>query len=123
MPAAKPDHGFRPGESRYLYDEEAPDKHVPLASQSTWIMSAASSSARCVRFQEDIADDPVIGFSQRGRALEIVSLLRSRDSTPLSRQHHRHLPGRRADHGGLSLPARSRVLRLRSAITARWAAT
>jgi NADH-quinone oxidoreductase subunit G len=29
--------------------------------------------ARCVRFQEDIADDPVIGFSQRGRALEIVS--------------------------------------------------
>jgi NADH-quinone oxidoreductase subunit G len=28
---------------------------------------------RCVRFQDEIVDDPVIGFSQRGRSLEIVS--------------------------------------------------
>jgi len=29
--------------------------------------------ARCVRFQDQIADDPDIGFFQRGRDLEIVT--------------------------------------------------
>ncbi|MER3469287.1 MAG: NADH-quinone oxidoreductase subunit G, partial [Thermoflexus sp.] len=28
---------------------------------------------RCIRFQEEIADDPVLGFSDRGRGMEIIT--------------------------------------------------
>ncbi|MGD2252258.1 MAG: NADH-quinone oxidoreductase subunit NuoG [Anaerolineales bacterium] len=65
-------HG--PGESRFLYDEKMHlDKHVPLGELIFLDRERCIQCARCVRFQEDIAGDPVIGFTQRGRALEIVT--------------------------------------------------
>ncbi len=66
--------GFGPGESRYLYDEKKHlAKNVPLGELIYLDRERCIQCARCVRFQENIAADPVIGFSQRGRSLEIVS--------------------------------------------------
>jgi NADH-quinone oxidoreductase subunit G len=66
--------GFGPGESRYIYDEKKHmAKHVPLGELIYLDRERCIQCARCVRFQSDIADDPVIGFYQRGRSLEIVT--------------------------------------------------
>lgn len=66
--------GFGPGQSRYIYDEKMhSDKHVPLGDLIYLDRERCIQCARCVRFQDQIVDDPVIGFYNRGRALEIVT--------------------------------------------------
>ena len=66
-------HG--PGKSRFLLDDKIHlAKHYPLGELIYLDRERCIQCARCVRFQDDIAGDAVIGFSQRGRALEIVSL-------------------------------------------------
>jgi NADH-quinone oxidoreductase subunit G len=66
--------GFGPGESRYLYDEKMHlAKHVPLGELIYLDRERCIQCGRCVRFQDQIVDDPVIGFFQRGRSLEIVT--------------------------------------------------
>ncbi len=66
-------HG--PGNSRFLLDEKIHlAKHFPLGEQIVLDRERCIQCARCIRFQSDIAGDPVIGFSQRGRALQIVTL-------------------------------------------------
>jgi NADH-quinone oxidoreductase subunit G len=66
--------GFGPGQSRFIYDDKMHlAKHVPLGELIYLDRERCIQCARCVRFQETIADDPVIGFYQRGRRLEIVS--------------------------------------------------
>jgi NADH-quinone oxidoreductase subunit G len=65
---------FGPGESRFLYDDKIHlDKHVPLGELIYLDRERCIQCARCTRFQSDLADDPVIGFYQRGRSLEIVT--------------------------------------------------
>lgn len=65
-------HG--PGKSRFLLDEKIHlAKHYPLGDQIFLDRERCIQCSRCVRFQSDIAGDPVIGFSQRGRSLEIIS--------------------------------------------------
>ena len=65
-------HG--PGESRFLYDEKVHfAKHVPLGDLIYLDRERCIQCARCVRFQDEIVDDPVIGFFNRGRSLEIVT--------------------------------------------------
>ncbi|HSF81833.1 MAG TPA: NADH-quinone oxidoreductase subunit NuoG [Anaerolineales bacterium] len=66
------EHG--PGQSRFIYDEKINlAKHVPLGELIFLDRERCIQCARCVRFQEEIADDPVIGFFNRGRSLEIVT--------------------------------------------------
>jgi NADH-quinone oxidoreductase subunit G len=66
--------GFGPGMSRYLYDEKMHlAKRVPLGELIYLDRERCIQCARCVRFQDEIVDDPVIGFYQRGRSLEIVT--------------------------------------------------
>ncbi len=66
--------GFGPGQSRYLYSEKKHmAKHVPLGDLIFLDRERCIQCGRCVRFQEIIADDPVIGFFNRGRSLEIVT--------------------------------------------------
>ncbi len=66
--------GFGPGESRYLYDEKIHlAKHFPLGELIFLDRERCIQCGRCVRFQDEIVDDPVIGFFQRGRSLEIVT--------------------------------------------------
>jgi len=65
---------YGPGRSRYIYDEKKHlAKHVPLGNLIFLDRERCIQCARCTRFQAELVDDPVIGFSQRGRALEIVT--------------------------------------------------
>jgi len=58
---------YGPGESRYLFSEKKRlEKHVPLGELIYLDRERCIQCARCVRFQKDLVDDPVIGFSQRG---------------------------------------------------------
>jgi NADH-quinone oxidoreductase subunit G len=80
------EHG--PGTSRFLFDEKNhAAKQVPLGDLIYLDRERCIQCARCVRFQSDIANDPVIGFYNRGRKLEIITF-----SEP------GYLPGRRADN-------------------------
>ncbi|PWH17973.1 MAG: NADH dehydrogenase (quinone) subunit G [Anaerolineae bacterium] len=65
-------HG--PGSSRFLFDEKKHLlKHTPLGELIYLDQERCIQCGRCVRFQEELVDDPVIGFSQRGRSLQIVT--------------------------------------------------
>ena len=65
---------FGPGKSRFIYDEKMHlSKHVPLGELIYLDQERCIQCGRCVRFQDEIVDDPVIGFAQRGRALQIVT--------------------------------------------------
>ena len=62
------------GESRFLYDDKMHlAKHVPLGELIMLDRERCIQCGRCVRFQDEIVDDPVIGFFERGRKLEIIS--------------------------------------------------
>jgi len=66
-------HG--PGKSRFIYDEKLHlDKMVPLGELIYLDRERCIQCARCIRFQSDIAGDSVIGFDERGRSTQIVSL-------------------------------------------------
>jgi NADH-quinone oxidoreductase subunit G len=66
--------GHGPGKSRFLLDEKMHlAKHMPLGDLIVLDRERCIQCARCIRFQEEIADDPVLEFSQRGRHLEIVT--------------------------------------------------
>lgn len=66
------EHGS--GKSRFLYDDKShAKKHVSLGDLIFLDRERCIQCARCVRFQEEIVDDPVLQFSQRGRKLEIVT--------------------------------------------------
>ena len=53
------------GQSRFLFDEKMHlAKHVPLGDLIYLDRERCIQCGRCVRFQDEIVDDPVIGFSQ-----------------------------------------------------------
>jgi len=63
---------FGPSRSRFAFsDKKHMEKHVPLGDLIFLDRERCIQCARCVRFQDLIADDPVIGFYNRGRSLEI----------------------------------------------------
>jgi NADH-quinone oxidoreductase subunit G len=62
------------GESRFRFEEKKHNKkHVPLGELIFLDRERCIHCARCTRFQSEIADDPVIGFYNRGRNLEITT--------------------------------------------------
>ncbi len=66
--------GYGPGQSRYLYDEKKHlAKQIPLGELIYLDRERCIQCGRCVRFQDEIVAEPVIGFSQRGRSMEIIS--------------------------------------------------
>jgi len=67
--------GYGPGVSRFDYaGKQRLDKHFPLGDLIVLDKERCIQCARCIRFQEEIADDHVIGFNERGRQLEIATL-------------------------------------------------
>lgn len=65
---------FGPAESRFVFDEKNhAAKHVPLGDLIYLDRERCIQCGRCVRFQSELADDPVIGFYNRGRSLEIMT--------------------------------------------------
>lgn len=66
--------GYGPGESRFRFeDKKHLAKRVPLGELILLDRERCIQCARCVRFQDLVVDDPVIGFYNRGRSLEIVT--------------------------------------------------
>jgi len=66
------DHGL--GKSRFIYDDKKKlGKNISLGGLIVLDRERCIQCSRCIRFQEEIAGDPVIGFTNRGRDLEITS--------------------------------------------------
>jgi len=63
------------GTSRFPADSKFHnDKRVPLGDLIMLDRERCIQCSRCIRFQDEIADDHVLGFAARGRGMEIVSL-------------------------------------------------
>jgi NADH-quinone oxidoreductase subunit G len=66
---------YGPGASRFRVESKFHnEKRVPLGPLVMLDRERCIQCARCIRFQDEIADQPVLGFADRGRALEIVTL-------------------------------------------------
>jgi NADH-quinone oxidoreductase subunit G len=62
------------GISRFEYDDKQHlDKRVPLGDLIVLDRERCIQCGRCVRFQDEIAGDPVLHFANRGRRLEIIT--------------------------------------------------
>lgn len=65
---------YGPGKSRFLFDEKLKlGKHVPLSDLITLDQERCIQCARCIRFQDEIVGDAVLGFDDRGRGTRIIS--------------------------------------------------
>ena len=65
-------HG--PGQSRFIYDEKMRlGKHVPLGELIFLDQERCIQCARCIRFQDEIVGESVLGFDERGRSMRIVT--------------------------------------------------
>jgi NADH-quinone oxidoreductase subunit G len=65
---------YGPGQSRFNYDEKMHlTKHYPLGELIYLDRERCIQCGRCVRFQACIVDDPVIGFYNRGRSMQIMT--------------------------------------------------
>src|SRR6185369_12637496 len=63
-----------PGNSRFPFDEKYRlDKHVPLGDLIVLDQERCIQCARCIRFQDEIVGEPVLGFDDRGRGMRIIT--------------------------------------------------
>ncbi|MFV9506600.1 MAG: NADH-quinone oxidoreductase subunit NuoG [Oscillochloridaceae bacterium umkhey_bin13] len=63
-----------PGNSRFDYNDKVHfQKPVPLGDLILLDRERCILCSRCVRFQDELADDPVLGFDNRGRNWMIIS--------------------------------------------------
>ena len=61
-------------QSRYIYSEKShAAKHFPLGDLIWLDRERCIQCARCIRFQDEIAGEPVLGFYQRGRATDVFT--------------------------------------------------
>ena len=65
---------YGPGVSRFDYaDKQRQQKRVPLGDLIFLDRERCIQCGRCVRFQDEIADDQVLAFANRGRTMEIIT--------------------------------------------------
>lgn len=65
---------YGPGASRFYYNDKfLNEKRVPLGPLIVLDRERCVQCARCIRFQDEIADDHVLGFNDRGRGMEIIT--------------------------------------------------
>src|SRR6266496_4547303 len=65
-------HG--PSRSRFLFDEKLRlGKRVPLGDLIVLDQERCIQCARCIRFQDEIVGDSVLGFDERGRSMQIIT--------------------------------------------------
>ena len=65
---------YGPGVSRFDYEDKVHfQKPIPLGPLIDLDRERCIQCSRCVRFEDDIAGDPVLGFANRGRAWQIIS--------------------------------------------------
>jgi NADH-quinone oxidoreductase subunit G len=65
---------YGPGLSRFNFSaKQNLAKHVPLGDLIVLDRERCIQCGRCIRFQDEIADDPVLRFEERGRKLQIIT--------------------------------------------------
>jgi NADH-quinone oxidoreductase subunit G len=65
---------YGPGKSRFLFDEKYHlGKHVPLGDLIVLDQERCIQCARCIRFQDEIVGEPVLGFDDRARGTRIIT--------------------------------------------------
>ena len=65
---------YGPGTSRFLFDEKYRlGKHVPLGDLIVLDQERCIQCARCIRFQDEIVGDAVLGFDDRSRGTRIIT--------------------------------------------------
>ena len=65
---------YGPGQSRFIFDEKYRlGKHVPLGNLIVLDQERCIQCARCIRFQDEIVGDSVLGFDDRGRGMRIIT--------------------------------------------------
>ncbi len=65
---------YGPGKSRFYAESKFHnEKSVPLSPLIMLDRERCIQCARCIRFQDEIAGEPVLGFADRGRGLEITT--------------------------------------------------
>jgi NADH-quinone oxidoreductase subunit G len=66
---------YGPGSSRFPVEAKSHnEKRVPLGDLIMLDRERCIQCSRCIRFEDEIADDHVLGFAARGRETEIVTL-------------------------------------------------
>ncbi len=66
---------YGPGVTRFDYaDKQHLEKHYPLGELIFLDKERCIQCARCIRFQDEIADDHVLGFYERGRQMQIETM-------------------------------------------------
>ncbi len=66
--------GYGPGTSRMNFDDKKHlGKRIPLGDLIVLDEERCIQCARCIRFQDEIAGDPVLAFHERGRSLQIIT--------------------------------------------------
>jgi NADH-quinone oxidoreductase subunit G len=66
---------YGPGTTRFDYgDKQHLDKHYPLGDLVFLDKERCIQCARCIRFQDEVADDHVLGFYERGRKMQIETM-------------------------------------------------
>ncbi len=66
---------YGPGQSRFPVESKFHnEKRVPLGDLIVLDRERCIQCSRCIRFQEELADDPVLGFQARGRGIEITTI-------------------------------------------------
>ena len=67
-------YSYGPGRSRFDYEDKFHfEKPVPLGPLIALDRERCILCARCTRFVDEVAGDPVLSFENRGRGMEIVS--------------------------------------------------
>ena len=102
---------YGPGECRFVEEKRHYEKPIAISDLVLLDRERCILCARCTRFSDEIAGDPLIEFKDRGNHVQVIRSPTSR-SLLLLREYGTNLP-RRGSHR-LSLPLQSPPVGLRS---------
>ena len=96
--------GWGPGKSRVIDEKRHFEKPIELSPLVAIDRERCILCYRCVRFSQEVSEDAAAAAARARRPHLRRHLRRPPLRRPLPRQHHRPLPGRRADQLHLPLP-------------------
>jgi hypothetical protein len=103
VPAAGPDDGHGPGESRFVEEKRHFEKPIPISDLVYLDRERCILCDRCTRFADEVAGDPLIHFIDRGNTPRSTPSPTSRSRRTSQRQHRADLPGGRAHREAVPL--------------------
>ena len=92
---------YGPGESRFVEEKRHFEKPIAISDLVLLDRERCIQCARCTRFAEEIAGEPLIDFAGRGERVEVATFPDRAVRLLLQRQHRADLPGRGAHRHAL----------------------